>query len=361
MRTMSTNPASRSQPFQRGLSLIELLVALAIGSFLIIGAVTMQSQTRRSFDVNEQQARLQESARYVLSTLEPELQLSGLYAFAQDPNVVMFANGATLTPPNNLRQDDPAVTGVPASLDACGTNFALDVISTVEAYDADYTPPVAGCAVQGGGHIAGADTLILRRASTIPTVANAARLQIYGNRLSPHTSTRMFVGATAPDPIVAGTREVRNMIVNVYYIAADADGRPGTPALRVKLLDTDGVAPAFIDQEMIRGIEDLQVQFGVDPGADLDGDGIPDDPGNDGMADFVNGFAARYVNPGDAILTSAQVVAVRVWVRVRADQPEQGFIDDRAISTATWISRQNDNFRRVLMSRTIFLRNSRQQ
>jgi len=42
---------------QRGMSLIELLVALAIGGFLIIGAVTLQSQTRKTFTVNEQSAR----------------------------------------------------------------------------------------------------------------------------------------------------------------------------------------------------------------------------------------------------------------------------------------------------------------
>jgi len=45
---------------QRGMSLIELLVALAIGGFLIIGAVTLQSQTRKTFSINEQSARLQE-------------------------------------------------------------------------------------------------------------------------------------------------------------------------------------------------------------------------------------------------------------------------------------------------------------
>lgn len=47
-----------SQKFQKGMSLIELLVAMAIGSFLIIGAITLQSNTRRSFTVNEQAARL---------------------------------------------------------------------------------------------------------------------------------------------------------------------------------------------------------------------------------------------------------------------------------------------------------------
>ena len=65
---------------QKGMSLIELLVAMAIGSFLIIGAVTLQSNTRRSFTVNEQAARLQETARYVMSVLEPEIQL-----FEQQP------------------------------------------------------------------------------------------------------------------------------------------------------------------------------------------------------------------------------------------------------------------------------------
>ena len=49
----------KSLKHQRGLSLIELLVTLAIGTFLIIGAITVQSQTRKTFSVNEQQARLQ--------------------------------------------------------------------------------------------------------------------------------------------------------------------------------------------------------------------------------------------------------------------------------------------------------------
>jgi len=38
---------------QSGFSMIELLVAMAIGGFLIIGAVTMQSNTRKTFAVNE--------------------------------------------------------------------------------------------------------------------------------------------------------------------------------------------------------------------------------------------------------------------------------------------------------------------
>ena len=85
--------------------MIELLVALAIGSFLIIGAVTLQSQSRRNFDVNEQQARLQESARYVIAVIEPQLQLAGVYGYSQDPNTVMWDDDGSLTPPSQLRLD----------------------------------------------------------------------------------------------------------------------------------------------------------------------------------------------------------------------------------------------------------------
>ena len=99
----------------------------------------------------------------------------------------------------------------------------------------------------------------------------------------------------------------------------------------------------------------------MDPGDDLNNDGTPDDPGGDGMADFVNGYAAMYVNADNAILSSAQVVAVRVWVRMRADNPEQGFVDGRTYKYADTNYKPNDNYRRVVMSRTIYLRNSRQQ
>ena len=48
-------------PRQRGFSLVELMVALTIGSFLIIGAVTVYVQSRNSYTVNETVARLQEN------------------------------------------------------------------------------------------------------------------------------------------------------------------------------------------------------------------------------------------------------------------------------------------------------------
>jgi len=56
------------------------------------------------------------------------------------------------------------------------------------------------------------------------------------------------------------------------------------------------------------------------------------------------------------------VVAVRVWVRVRAEQPEVGFVDNKTYRYADvefTPAGDEARFRRTLMSRTITLRNSR--
>jgi hypothetical protein len=100
------------------------------------------------------------------------------------------------------------------------------------------------------------------------------------------------------------------------------------------------------------------------------------------------GNATRYVNPDDALFagTGWQIVSVRVWLLVRSDAPEVGFIDGRTYEygdrlqaagttadladageagkafqpaasdddSATSIKR----FRRMLVSRTFQLRNT---
>ena len=100
----------------------------------------------------------------------------------------------------------------------------------------------------------------------------------------------------------------------------------------------------------------MQVQFGIDPAG-------------------TSGSAQRYVNPS-AVPLGAQVVAVRIWLLVRAENPEVGFRDgrtyeyaDRLVATGTTanLNAANaagrayvpaDGFRRLLVSRTIQIRNA---
>jgi type IV pilus assembly protein PilW len=332
---------------QRGFSLIELMVALAIGSFLIIGAVTMQANTRKTFTINEQQARLQETARYVFSVIEPELQMAGNYGFTNLPEVIRWNNGGAGVSSTQLRTWSTQVGSLPGVLEQCGKHYALDVISSVAADNNAYS---LACAALGGGHNGTSDTLTIRYAGTVNVPASATKFQMQSVRLS-QFEQQLFIG-TPPvlSPEQEGDVTIRDMIVKSYYIAVNADNRPGMPALRMKNLTTNGLAPFQDDQEVIRGVEDIQVEFGVDPGVDRD---------DDGFSDVASGYTKRYVPPDNALARSGQVSAVRLWVRVRAEDPEQGFVNNRNYVYANVNFTPNDGFRRVLMSRTIYLRSAR--
>ena len=85
---------------QRGLSLIELIVALGIGLFLIVGALTVYAQSRSTYGINESIARLQENGRYFFDVVEPDIRMAG-YAGCVNVNQALNAS-ANYTATNGL-------------------------------------------------------------------------------------------------------------------------------------------------------------------------------------------------------------------------------------------------------------------
>lgn len=360
-----------------GVSLVELMVALVIGSLLIVGAVSVYANSRTTYAVNESVARLQEQGRYALSIVEPDIELAGYYGFTNSADTLRLVRGAApetvLATASAMRQlpipPAPAVPvpapGLDGGAQACGTNFAVDVLMPVQGSNDDFAlGPGAGadCAPFGAGAAVGSDTLTLRRASTQPVDLQAGRLQIFASRLNSQKSQQLFLDGVAPAPIDDDNR-VHDLVVRSYYVARDSESRPGFPALRMKALGSAGGAPAFTDTEILAGIEDLQVQFGIDTG-DYDNDGVIDpaaDLNDDGIPES-DGRATRYVNPDFPGLERLQVVSVRLWLRVRGERPEPELDDTRTYRYADveyTPAGEERRFRRMLLSRTIMLRNSR--
>src|SRR5690606_38494398 len=108
--------------------------------------------------------------------------------------------------------------------------------------------------------------------------------------------------------------------------------------------------PRIEDREVLPGVEDMQVQFGIDT----------DPPGaaNRGAID-------RYVDPGDPLLDpesnpDVRVLAVRIWLRLRAERPEPGFTDTASyVYVDQNVDPPNDGYRRIVVSKTIYIRNAR--
>ncbi len=110
-------------------------------------------------------------------------------------------------------------------------------------------------------------------------------------------------------------QQSNNLVVNAYYVDRNSSQAVGRPALRRKTLTAAAGAPLFRDQEIISGIEDMQIQFGIEP--------APPCP------KCYTGVATRYVNPDFVLPLGAQIVSVRIWLLVYSDQPENGFTDTR--------------------------------
>ena len=328
---------------QQGLSLVELMVALSIGTFLLAGAITVFGKTRDLYRTNDAAARLQETARYAMSTLEADLRMANYWGLMSRADLI--ENGPALDLAN-LPAVDPAyslpaeLTGYAGTIDQCGAMWAVKLPAYVEATDS-YT---LGCAAAGAGAVAGSDTLTIRRASTqfidaggLPASAGQIKLQ------TSRVQGSLFSSATLPAGYAPPLSETRALVVNGYYIGQDSDERVGTPSLRRKQLDVAGGAPTIADLQIIPGVEDLQVELGADFN-------------NDQNADY-------FVQPNTAIPAGDQIVAVRVWLLVRAEQQETGFTDGRtydyASRTGAAVYTPADSFRRVLVSKTIALRNTR--
>jgi type IV pilus assembly protein PilW len=314
-----------------GFNLPELMIALTLGLFLVAAFLVVLQRCRAGFAENESLARLQDAARHALSVLVPDIEHAGFYGFTSAPGARLVGN-------------------LPAGIHACGTDFAL--LLSVPAQGSDNTFRLGEDAREGErecaptasaeGARAASDTLTVRHASRDIVPPRAGRLQVYSQSLASAGPLRLFADGRAPG-IVDTDHEVRDLEVRTYYIANSSVDRPDWPALRVKALTESRGAAQFRDEEVLPGVEDLQAEIGV---AVTAADGT---------------WRVHFVAPDSPRVREGVVVAVRVWLRIRADVTEPGFSDDRTLTYANVSftpSRAESRQRRMLIERTVALRNA---
>lgn len=316
---------------QTGLTLVELMVALAIGSFLMIGAIQIYNQSRQAFVVNESIARVQETAQFAMDTIEADLRMAS--------NWGRNSRGTAVEGRSVIGDVNP--TGLPLPADDCAADWALNLALPIDGANNGYG---LTCAATGGSQ-ASSDVVTVRRASVNSAPLEAGRLQIQTTRVQ----GRIFSDGAVPPDFSPADSATHNLIVTSYYVSPTSDLIPGVPTLRRHRLIGGGVGgPDIVDEEVAPGIENLQIQFGVD----VDEDNTVD----------------RYVNPGDPIynpaavgfIPGARIMTARIWMIIRGVNIEPGVQDDRDYQPADGnLGVQNDNFRRMQVSKTILLRNAR--
>ncbi len=325
---------------EAGISLVETMVALVLGLFLVLGAVTAYTRWRDAYAAAEGLARLQEVGRLALAVVAADVRMSSYWGLTSASHLIL--NRAA---PGQATSFSAAQQ---ARIDYCGgagSNWAIHVDEYIGGWSNTYG---LACPAYQGSPVATSDVLVLRRANeTLVASMTAGRLHVQSNRalgalFVPATGCTSAADSTClPASFEPASSQTHELETRAYYVATGSTARPDVPSLRRKSvgnLDAASVSNSVTDEEIAAGVEDLQVRFGVDT----------DDDGN----------ADAYVDPG-AATAAGRVIAATLWLRVRAEDRDMSHVDGESYQYADMVAafRPRDHFRRIVVSRTIQLRN----
>ena len=336
-----------SKPYsQLGFTLIELMFAVTIGSFLILGAAFAFQEARKTYSVNDTIARLQEQAQFVLDVLEEDVRLSNFWGLHNNRSIITKDAGLTTLIAGTINGDCVNDWSVDTSVGISGTN--------------DLNPATDGrwgtnC-IDSGGYKIDTDTLVIRHAD--PKIAGVTGNPIVTGKIYLSSSEvpegTMYVG-TAGSTLagLSAISKIYAMRSHGYYVRdwSFVDG-DNIPMLRRVSLTVNSAAPSVEEQELALGVEDLQIEFGIDTSA---------------FDSNSRGSINRYVTPDntDLNLANVQILSVRIWVLMRAQNDELNYLNTNTYSYGNKIgtdaytpnSGAGDGFRRLLVSRTFHVRN----
>lgn len=314
------------------------MISLVLGAVVLVALLRAIGTASAALRSRDAMAETRERARFALASLEPDIQMAGFYglsAHGADFGWLSAGDPASAAPGSALRQGAPPFTAAPEAAHECGNNFALDLSAAIQASDDTYgfgLPVRAGCRPNGGAR-AGADTLTIRRAGSAVASPEAGHIQLLVDRSDERRRWLLADGELpAGLALAAGLFQCHDLEVRHYYIANDSVGQRGTPALRVKSLTSVAGVPAYLDTEVMPGIEDLQVRLQTDSGI----------------------YDPAHLPAG------AQLRAVQIWLRVRAITPEPAFTDAhtyRYADVEVTPAGAEAHYRRLLVTRVIAVRN----
>ena len=292
--------------------MVELMVAMALGLFLLFALVEILINGKQSFGSANHLSRLQENGRIATNLLVSDLKRAGYMGGNSD---VPKISGTT--PPQAPQATCP--TG--------NTDWGLMITQPI--FGLDDTRTGYDC-ISAGAYLRG-DILAVRHAA--PWVETGALLGTRTYLRSSLFDGKTFLGSAQADVTnnVPNTpNSVREMLAHAYFVGPSGRscGSAAVPSLfRVRLGDNGRP----VSEELLPGIEHFQVQYGINDQY-LDADMIA-------LADWPN------------------VVTARIWLLVRSECAESGYADGATYTMGDINYTPNDSFRRQLYSSVVMIRN----
>ncbi len=335
MNTSYSNPGRSS-----GFSLIELLLAMLIGLIIMGGVMQMFITTRDTQRSSEDQLTMLGDARFAMETIAYDLRHANMWGRHNYGSIIECQKEGALALPC------PAGHAMPAATADCAVQEYINIERPIFAAD-DSNPYSDTCASQS--YKTGTDVLTMRYADTNRIGTNVLAKDVAYLRTSLNGAA-LFV-ATGPDvlpdfPLVPGwdddNKSSNHLLVSRAYYVSDYTDAPGDglPSLR----RSDLLAgPEMISEVLLTGVEDFQLEFGVDTD-------------RDGQVD-------SYVRASSVSEWGFELGAVRIWLLMRSQRPDKDGIGSAQTFTIAGnvVNTPNDGYRRYLVSGVVKLRNTYQK
>lgn len=282
---------THSKAREGGFSLIELMVAMVIGLLILVGLSSIFISSNRSSVEMRKSTQQQENGRYASQLLYDDLMLAGYTAEfdssllttpATLPNIcstdmavlleglplhVQGINDATVTPSclTDLKDNTDIIVVKRASTCVTGATGCDAFLANAPHFQASLCTPSSG-----------SSELAFEATSNAEYAANHFA---FSDTSGSFTRKKTSCGTTVAD--------IHRYLVHIYFIANNNEAGDSIPTLK----RADIGAGSFSIVPLVDGIEDMQVQYGID----ANDDGVPDNYSSApaSVDDWRNAMAAR--------------------------------------------------------------------
>lgn len=260
----------RCRRSQRGIGLVELMIAMVLGLFLIGGVIQLFIGTKSSYKVMEGMSRLQENARYAMSIISREINAAG-YMGCLDSTPAASGELEKITNTLGLATGQYDFSVSVTGSDGTGSD-PTDTLTIRRAVGGGKIPVIEAMSDQ---------TASVKLDSTDADYASLEQYQILTLSDCAHASVFMITN----DPSSSGgviehhtgvTAPANSKNPGQYNSTTDLEWVYGSPSMSIATVlqattatfdvDTTNGSLRFNGEELVRGVSDMQVEYGFPAG-----------------------------------------------------------------------------------------------
>lgn len=351
------NPHSTNLKYSQGFSLVEMMLAMLVGLIILAGVMQVYVSSRATQRSSDDQLTLLADARFAIETIAYDLRHTGLWGRHNTVKAIACQKGGADSIPC------PAGGDLPTATNDCAAEEYINLARPLFAIDNSAVNPYAAtCTNQG--FVEGTDVLSLRYADSNRLDDGVLAAGVAYIRTTSGVG-QLFIGADFPatdynelvDVANPAQRKYSNhLLISRAYYVSDYTDTPGDgwPSLRRSDL---AVGPAMTSDVLLPGVEDFQLEFGVDVGTN----GVKGE--KDGLVDgYVNasGVTDTAGPPEIRGWSNGEVQSVRIWLLIRTERKDKDDISSAQTFTiaGNTVTKPNDGYRRHLVTSVVKLRNT---